>query len=152
MEAWGFREWDNNLSDGFDSGSVSVNFGAWSDGRETMSVGADSPLSYTGDPMGSIGSVVLRAGVLVPGEAKFSSITVQFYHDDTLLETDLISSGPDANTIGTPSSPQQEQILTVTPTVASVNRVVVSATAQLRSPSDTAPGSCDMFCDIFVRS
>jgi hypothetical protein len=151
MEQWGFTQWDSDLSDGFDTGPVNVDFTAWAAGQESATIGSNTPLSYDGDAIGTIGSVVLRAGVLVSGEAKFSNVTVEFYHDDSLLETDSISAGPDANTLDG-SATQQEQLLTISPTATNANKVVVCATAQLRSPTDTAPGPTDMFCDIFVQS
>jgi hypothetical protein len=148
-EAWGYSQWDSDLSDGFDTGNISVRFAGSSDGSESLTVGSDATLQYSGDAMGTITSVEFRAGVMVAGEAKFSDINIQFYHDNTLVEAIPVGSGPDANTINS-SSLQQEQTLTVTPTAPNVNKVFISATTRLDSKTDTAPATSDLFCNIFV--
>jgi hypothetical protein len=149
-EAWAYKQWDSNLSDGFDTGDVNVQFTGDSSGQESMTVGSDAPIAYTGDSTGNISSVVFQAGVMIPAEAKFSNITVEFWSGSALRETDTIGVGPDANTINTPATPQAEQILTVTPRFSDCNKVTVSATERMRAPAGTVPATSDMFCDVFV--
>jgi hypothetical protein len=149
-EAWAYKQWDSNLSDGFDTGDINVQFTGDSSGQESMAVGSDAPIAYSGDSSGAISSVVFQAGVMIPAEAKFSDITVQFWSGTTLRETVSFASGPDANTMNTPATPQAEQILTVTPTFSDCNKVRISATERLRAPAGTFPSSTNMFCDVFV--
>jgi hypothetical protein len=152
-EAWGYRVWDNTpLNGAFDSGLVSFQFAGQSTGDESISVGNGSPVTYSGDSFGTIKSVQLQAGVLIPAEAKFSDLTVKFYSGNSLAEQDSISVGPDANTIQTPATPEAEQVMTISPPNSNCDKVVISGNIRLTAPPGSYPGTNDMFCNIFINS
>jgi hypothetical protein len=151
-EVWGFGVWDSNTSDGFDTGNVPVGFAGASNGNETLQVGSNSPISYAGDSFDSISSVQFQAAVTVPASASWSNVTVEFYDGSELVDAESASVGPSVNTIATPSSPQAEQVLTVSPPVGStVTNVVATGTMRMTAPAGTALGSSSMFCNIFVN-
>jgi hypothetical protein len=147
-----FYNWDNNLTDGFDSGSMSVNFRAASSGAESLSVGSGPLITYSGSSFSSIGGVIIDAGVEIPAEVRWSSISVKFYRSGVLQETDLIGVGPDANTVSTPATPAAQQTLTVTSTHSGINKVIVSGTVQMTAPAGTIPGQNDMFANVYVQT
>lgn len=152
-ENWTWYDWDSSYSgsgSSFDSGNVFVNFTASTNGSESLTVGSASPVDYDGDSIDSISAVDIQAAVTVPAEAMWSDITVKFYNGGTLEETIDPPSGPSVNTTNTPSSPQQEQILTVTPDESGITSVSVSGTMRMIAPSTTTPGSTGMFCNIYI--
>jgi hypothetical protein len=152
-EAWGYQVWDSrSLNGAFDSGSVTFAFTGKSTGDESISVGGAAPVTYTGDSFGTIASVQLQAGVLIPAEAKLSGLIVSFYSGNTLAEQDIIPVGPDANTIPTPSTPVAEQLMTITPPSSNCDKVVIIGTLRLTAPPGSYPGTSDMFCNVFINS
>jgi hypothetical protein len=148
-ENWTWYTWDESDS-GFDTGNVFVNFTAGTNGSESLTVGSASPVDYTGDSIDTISAVDIQAAVTVPAEASWSDITVEFYNGSTLEQTVDPTSGPSVNTTGTPSSPQQEQILTVTPSESGITSVSVSGTMRMTAGSGVVPGSTGMFCNIYI--
>src|SRR4051794_33907201 len=71
-----FYNWDSDLSNGFDSGLVSVNFRATSSGAESLAVGSGPFITYSGNTFNSIGAVIIDAAVQIPAEVSWSNISV----------------------------------------------------------------------------
>jgi hypothetical protein len=131
---------------------VPVGFTGASNGNETLEVGENAPISYAGDSFDSISSVEFQAAVTVPASASWSNIRVQFYDGSVLVDTESPSTGPSVNTISTPSTPQAEQVLTISPPAGStITNVAVSGTMRMTAPAGTSLGSSSMFCNIFVN-
>ena len=149
-EAWGFNVWDADGSSNFDSGLVAVQSTGASDGNESLIVGSAAPMSYSGDSFGTIASVQLQAAVEIPAEAAWSDVSLNFYSDGSLVETDNLGVGPAVNTINTPNSPQAEQVLTFFPSHQS-DKVVVTANFRMSAPGTSNPGPIDMFGNIFIN-
>jgi hypothetical protein len=154
MENWGFCTWDStwnsNGNTPFDTGSIAVAFSAATDGSESLQVGSNDPVTYTGDSIDSISSVVFQAAVTVPAEASWSGISVEFFSGSTLVETESDLTGPVANTTETPSTPVAEQLMTITPDVSGVTSAIATGTMRLQAPAGTTPGATGMFCNIFI--
>jgi hypothetical protein len=149
-ENWDYTVWDSDPSDGFTTSNIPVIFTASTNGNESLE-GIGDGISYGGDAFSKINSVELQAGVTQCGEAKWTDVNVAFYNGTTLGESDSIEVGPDANTTNTPSSPQAQQILTVTPTSSNYTSVVVSGTLKLTAPGSGVPNPNGMFCNIFIN-
>jgi hypothetical protein len=151
MENWGFNTWDSDTSDGWDSGTVSVNFTGQSNGSESLSVQSNPAIAYNGDGFGPISSVQIDAQVEIPASVQWSNISVKFYSQGALMETETIPGGPQVDTTSTPDSPQAQQVLTVFPKDSNDDTVVVDATIRMTAPAGTVPGSTSMFAGIFVN-
>ncbi|MFI5380489.1 MAG: hypothetical protein ACHRHE_14425 [Tepidisphaerales bacterium] len=144
--------WDDNLSDGLDSGVIGFTFTAdMAGGSMSWAVGGADPVTYSGSLGSGIGEVDIQAGVLGSGMAfTFSSVTLRFYNNNTLVDTETISSGPAVNTIGAQTSSPAESLAVVTPE-ASCNKVVVTGNIRLQAAQGTYPGATDIFGQIFIK-
>jgi hypothetical protein len=149
-EYYGYYTWCESEGDGFNSGGVPVSFVADSDGYESLEVSTNDPVTYNGDSIGPIGSVVFQAAVTEQGSAEWSDISVDFYSGSTLVETDSAMQGPEANTTDTPSTPQKEQLMTVTPSASDITSVKIAGEIQLTAPAGSTPGPTGMFCNVFI--
>jgi hypothetical protein len=149
-ENWAFNPWDSDVSSGFDTSNVPIQFDVKSDGTEDLVVGSSDPVTYQTSPIGCISSVVLEADVQTNAEASWSNVTVEFLRSGSVVETDNPTSAPDVNTIGSSSSTMEDQQMTITPTATNCDETIVTGTMRLRSPGISYPSSTAMFCNIFV--
>ena len=109
MENWGWLTWDyGDLNAGFDS-AVPVLLQVATNGNETLNVGTQPQITYQGDSIDSIQSVVFQAAVTQQGEATWSDVGVECFDGSTLVQTVVPTSAPDANTMNTLGTPQAEQ-------------------------------------------
>jgi hypothetical protein len=149
-ENWAYYNWDSNLDDGFDTGNAGVMFRGAAGGAESLAVGSGPFLSASTATFGSVGSVDIVATVYITSEVKWSNVTVRFYRAGSLQEIDSVGAGPDVNTTNTPSTPEAQQVLTVTPAVSGCDRVIVTGSLRMTAPAGTNPTASDMSANILV--
>jgi len=145
-----YYTWDNNTSDGFDTGNVQVAFGASSSGGASLSTDSSPSTGLSSACFNTVGSVDIIAGVQIPGEAQWSNINIAFLRNGVTEETLSIGSGPHVDTRATPNSPNQEQILVATPSHTDCNQVKVSGTIRMNTNPGVIPGPSDIFCDVAI--
>jgi hypothetical protein len=150
----GFIVWQEDYSDGLDTGNVATSLtmpaGGGTNAVEwSVANGADGPLYFT-RTYGAIRQVQILAGVALAGcKMTWNDVQVQFYKSGTLIET--ISPGSvvaDGTSSTDPIS--LEQITTVTPTANNNDMVVVSANVRLQANSGIDPGEEDIFGAVYV--
>ena len=140
--AYELEVWDTDLSDGLDSGGVALQIDANMDGGTVgldASTAGSSVLSYDGDDnLGTIGSVLIRAGSTVAGSVTFSDVSVTFWKDG--VQQDTVNVGGVA-----PTRPAHrraalaEQIVSVTSAVSGCDRVTVSGVVRLQAGAGVIP-------------
>jgi hypothetical protein len=146
-----FKQWDSNLADGLDSGTLSAQLTAdagsatWqvSGGSKTMSS------SYAGS---SISSVAIRAAVTGSDMAfTWSNVVVKFYSEGALMETDSVSSGPQVNTYNGARYPA-ECVVVVTPGDTYYDKVVVTGSVRLQAAQGSLVNPNSIFGQVFVAT
>ena len=144
-------EWDSNLSNGLDSGLIDFTFTVnTAAGTMSWAVGGADPITYDGNVGSGVGQVAIQAAVTSGGMAfAFSNVSLSFYNNNSLVDTEDVTSGPAANTIGQGSSPA-EQLAIVTPD-ASSDKVVITGSLRLQAAQGTYPLPSDIFGQIFIR-
>lgn len=146
------RTWDPDLSDGFDSGYVSMSLDAdLGDGIATWGVNGDldGPVTYSFAPGDTVASVRITAGTQVPGTAEWSDLTITFYDQDVQQDSITIADGPSVDTTQSTGG-VGEQILVVTPDSTLYDRVSVSGTFRMTHAPDVYPAPSDLFGQIYI--
>jgi hypothetical protein len=142
--------WDNDYSNGFDTGSVPFSFNATSSSGTSLSVNASPWTSLSSASFNTVQSVEIVAGVQIPGEAVWSNIAVTFLKDGVAQETVSIANGPHVDTRTTPNNPNREQVLYVSPSRTDCNQVRVGGVIRMDTSSGVIPGPSDIFCDVAI--
>jgi len=148
----GRTTWDDDLSDGFDSGNVTVGLQARADGEATVAV-ADSTsgdVSASGGSIGNVGQVVVRLGVQgAQMQVRWNNLTVNFYRNGVLRES--LSLAAPAQVTGTDQAPVREELLTFVPSDTDDDEVVVTGAVRLTSSEpDLQPDPNQIFSQILV--
>lgn len=150
----GSRVWDANPYDGVDSGWVGVQLTVESSGGISWAVNGCSAgnLQRSTGSFGDIERVHVRAGAQAEGTAAWRSLSIEFYDGGSVADSYSQSGGPEVDTTSTPWWPVAEDILTVTPDVWGVDKVVVSGQVRFTSPQGVYPGPDDLFGQVFIES
>lgn len=152
---WDQSVYDGDFNDGFDTNLSAFNFdGGLGTGSNTLSVKSAATISYGSAGSQSVSSLMIRAGAVASGAVAWTSLTIRFYQGGTETDSLTLSQGPAVDTTDPSSSGIAEQILTVTPNASSTayDRVTISASIRMQTPSGTLPGSDDLFCQVYVMS
>jgi len=147
--------WDEDLSDGFDSGWVPAVLDAEPGGGGitwTITVGGPQPLTYSGFSYGSMLGVAIRAAVQTSAMSAWRQISVQFFKSGALTDSYSLRSGPQVNLHGASLPVAGEQILTVAPIADTNDKVIVSGQFRFTNASTSPPDPEDMFAQIFVQT
>ena len=148
---YGFTVWDSSdLSNGFDTGSVQMSLDAEAAGSTlTVDGAAYGPLSSGSGTGGSINQVAIRVDSMDPDmDATLTGITVDFYSDGVLTESDPV---PNMEAQTTQEEPVVENLAIVKPSSDTNDQIIVSATMKFASPVPyQMPDVNDMFAQINV--
>ncbi|MGA2501880.1 MAG: hypothetical protein ABSH20_29410 [Tepidisphaeraceae bacterium] len=147
------KQWDSNLDDGLDSGLVNFTFTAdRAAGTMSWAVAGADTITYSGSFGTGISQVDLQAAATTAGMAfSFSNVSLSFYSNNTLADTETISSGPAVNTIGAQTSDPAESIARVTPNASNCDKVVITGNIRLQAAQGTYPGATDIFGAIYIH-
>jgi len=148
----GQKQWDSNLSDGFDTGLVSVELnlrpgGGTSGVTWTLN---GSPLVYTGSSYGTITRVRIRAGVSTTAISSWRSILIKFMKAGVQTDSFTLKSGPIADTSSDTPPTAKEQILTVTPGPSDIDQVIITGQFRLSDAATTLPNPYELMAQIYI--
>lgn len=127
--------WDSYADDGLDSGWVDVELSLTVDGIDQidLAVGGGDPINTTANAMESISKVVIDATVLNMGMAfSWQDISVLFYRDGQVVDSAIITTGPQADTMDYSAS-SVAQGVQVTTAQASCDQVVIVGQVRLQN-------------------
>ena len=146
--------WDEDLSDGLNSGQVAIEFDVdLTSGDATLEAsngGSSSPASFSGSSGGvAIGSIVIRAGTQVHAEVSWSNLTITCWNGDVASESVSISAGAQVDTTNSTTG-VGEQMLVVEPKENYFDRVTVSGTLSFQASSAVCPSWTDLFGQIYI--
>jgi hypothetical protein len=157
--SYGHIKWDQDLSDGVDSGLVKVQLVAGPSGV-TWTVGNKAPVQVADSVGGDVLSLKVRAGVSGPGrQSSWSNLVASFY---TSADADLsqpqeqltISSSrsPAASTFGsTDPDAVSDQATDITPEGSGYAKVVLTAYVRIESLAQyIMPPPDAMFGDVYL--
>lgn len=144
--------WDSNLSDGFDSGWVSVELDINAAGGQGSVVWSVQNISvgYASQQFNEIDGFILRAGVSASGSiVSFRNVYAQFFWNgsDAQPAQTVIQDGATASTVGTTAS-DAEDIVLMGPDGSGYRKARVFAQVRMQSPS--LPNPNDLFGQVFV--
>jgi hypothetical protein len=130
----GLVQWDNDLSDGVDSGWRNVTFGlgVGETGHLSMNVDGGSALGAEGGSSSTISQVTITADAR-DADMGFAwrNVSILFYHNGDLVETNHIFGGPKVSTYGAPAATQADAGLTIVPSHTDCDYVIVSGNVRL---------------------
>jgi hypothetical protein len=146
--SYGFAEWDSDISSGFDTGAVPLQFTANQSGSSLILGGENGGSVTSGSGTSVVNEVAIRVDAQEPDmDAKLSGVVVSFYDDGKL--TEQLNLG-DLEAQTTDSQPVAED-LAVIDAPANTDQVVVTGTMDLScSVPDEMPDVNDMFAQIDV--
>jgi hypothetical protein len=152
--------WDNNPSDGFDSGWVAVQMTASAGGGTngvTCSVaqpnGTTTTVDYSGATYGTINTVQVQAAVSASNmTVTFRSVVVQYYQGDTLIQTIVLpdACAPVADTTGPGAPSSASEVSNLPPSSPGNTKVVITAQVRMQSPQTTPTPPTAITGQIFI--
>lgn len=147
--------WDDDLTDGFDSGNIADALTAAFNGS-TATTQADRaaggvPVTFTQSSAGPIDHVELRAMTQAAASARWSDVNIVFYRGGVQMDQYSVVNGPSVDTIGATSDYTAESIFKIIPSGTDYDKVVISGTIRMTFNSpDVIPSGTDLALQAFV--
>lgn len=150
-DVWSSTVWDSDPSNGVDSGLRSFSFSVNSadDGTASLAVDDESAQTFSVDPDAAIHSVTIQADAAYGGISfAWSDLTISFYHDGTLVDTEQ-PSAVSAGDLNSTSGDASESGAIVT-TSANANGVAIRGQVEIRSAEGVYPSGTDVSGQISI--
>lgn len=152
--------WDPDLSDGFDTGWVSVQLvgkaGGGNDGVTWTLIQPDqtqTTINYSGVTYGPIQKVQILASVSAQNmKITWSAVAALFYRNGELIDTETLDDpcNPVADTTGPNGPSSASEVAELDPDGANIDTVVVTGLVRMQSPNTTLPAPDAITGTIFV--
>jgi hypothetical protein len=146
-------QWDSNILNGIDSGWRPVSFSCNLIGSDQVTWNASqSTANAIGDRGDFIDKVTLRAAVMHNGmSAAWRNLTIRFYQGNELIDEEIITSGPAADTLSSNTDEPFESILELYPSEEGCDKVTISGEVRFATAEGVYPDVRDLFAQVFVH-
>lgn len=151
-----YLTWDDDLSDGFDSGWVGVQFHVQLGGSTPIASwavdgGMDGAVELTSVPTGDISQLQIRTVAQMMGTSfEWSALTVQFLKGGVATETISASLGGQPQASRTSTSSNIESIMTIVPTNSDNTEFTLIGMVSLHADYGVFPDASSLFSQVLV--